>query len=73
MKNKNKNKINEIFILKLVIPKQHQAIFLLTIKGTNPPKFYTESITFTTRYQVKRFRLFNLIFSFFIIFCRVFI
>jgi len=48
-----------------VIPKQHQAIFLLTIKGTNPPKFYTESITFTTRYQVKRFRLFNLIFVFY--------
>ncbi len=41
-----------------VIPKQHQAIFLLTIQGTNKPKFFSESITFTTRYQVKRFYLF---------------
>ncbi|CAF2850368.1 unnamed protein product [Rotaria sp. Silwood2] len=35
----------------LVIPEQHQAIFSLTINGTNPPKFYSESITFETHYQ----------------------
>jgi hypothetical protein len=37
-----------------VIPEQHQAIFLLTIEGTNSPEFYSESITFKTHYQVKK-------------------
>jgi hypothetical protein len=50
--------------LKIVIPKQHQAVFLLTIHGTNPPEFYTESITIKTSYQVSRFQLFFTYYSF---------
>ncbi|CAF2702202.1 unnamed protein product [Rotaria sp. Silwood2] len=38
-------------ITQLVIPARHQAIFSLTIHGTSEPSFYSEIITFKTRYQ----------------------
>ena len=51
---KIKLKLKEVsFFLKIVIPKQHQAIFLLTIHGTDPPEFYTGSIDIQTNYQVR--------------------
>lgn len=37
---------------KLVIPQQHQAIFLLKINATDSPKFYSEPITVKTQFQV---------------------
>lgn len=38
---------------KFVIPKQHQAIFLLTIYGGNQAEVCNELITIKTHYQVK--------------------
>jgi hypothetical protein len=52
MNNKTKNDL--YFHQKLVIPKRHQAVFSLTIIGVDPPNFYSQSITFETRYQVKK-------------------
>jgi hypothetical protein len=49
----NEIEMKENIFLKIVIPKQHQAIFILTIHGTDPPEFYTGSIDIQTNYQVK--------------------
>jgi hypothetical protein len=46
-------KIDKNIYLKIVIPQQHQAVFLLTIQGIDTPKLYSESINIKTNYQVK--------------------
>ena len=43
---------NESF-LKVIIPTEHQAVFVLTIHGTNRVDFFNELITIKTNYQVK--------------------
>jgi hypothetical protein len=51
---------------KLVIPARHRTIFALTINGTSDPSFYYETITFKTRYEVKKFHfLISIVLSYF--------
>ena len=45
----------EIVCFQMVIPQQHQAVFLLKLHATKPPGFYSESIVIETDYQVRGF------------------